>query len=76
MDRRKLGHKLAFLVHEEHLTVVGLEMMVDCFSTIELQEIGRHLHDARVILETATRARKVRLNLFKFTWQGKGDEQA
>jgi hypothetical protein len=70
MDRRKLGHRLAFLVHEGHLSLVGLEMMADSFTTIELQEVGRHVHEARVILETATQARKVRENLWKFTGGG------
>jgi hypothetical protein len=73
VNRQKLGARLAFLVHNKMLSVMGLELMADSFSTVELQEIGRHLHDARCILETASRARDMRRNLYKFT--GEQDDE-
>lgn len=70
MNRRKLGARLAFLVHHGHLSVVGLELLADAFTTIELQELGGYIHDARLMLEQRHDASAIRANIAKFLRRG------
>jgi len=74
VDRVKLGHKLAFLVHTGNLSVFGLELMADAFNVREIQELGRHIEDARAILETGTRAKRMRMVIRKFTGEEEWDD--
>lgn len=73
MDRSKFGQRLAFCVEHNHLTQIGLEMVMDAFSTTEVQEIGRHFKNARIILKQVEERRRMRDNLSKFLG---GDSEA
>jgi len=64
---RKIGTHLAFLVHTGNLSVFGVELLADAFSMRELQELGRHIEDARKILELSKRAAAMRVVIRKFT---------
>jgi len=73
VDRVKLGHKLAFLVVHDHLSVFGLELLADCFNVREIQDLGRHVAEARKILEQPILAKRIQDNLWKFTRPGESD---